>query len=319
MKKLKALSIIDSELRYRRLFECAQDGILILDARTGMIEDVNPYLLKLLGYSREEFIKKTLREVGVFKDVEASQLAFEDLQAHDFIRCENLPLKAKDGRLIQVEFSSNDYLVGDKKVIQCNIRDITVRQQVQNALLVSEALLREQAVRDHLTGLFNRRYLEETLERELLRASHRQLALGIIMLDVDDFKRFNDTFGHAAGDAILHELGNLLLGNVRKEDIVCRYGGDEFVIVLPETTWEVTCKRADLIREYAKQFHLQFEGQTLEALTLSLGVAVFPEDGSTSAAILRVVDAALIHAKREGRDQVVVANFRSHPRNIHLE
>jgi diguanylate cyclase (GGDEF)-like protein/PAS domain S-box-containing protein len=301
-------SLKDSELRYRRLFEAAQDGILILDAETGAITDVNPFLINMLGYSREEFVEKKLWEVGAFKDIEASQDAFEALQRNEYIRYEDLPLKAKDGRLIQVEFVSNVYLVGGEKVIQCNIRDITERKQAQDALLKSEALLREQSVRDHLTGLFNRRYMEETLERELLRASRKQLSLGIIMLDVDDFKRFNDTCGHAAGDAILHELGNLLLEHVRGEDIPSRYGGDEFIIVLPDASREVTRERAELLRENAHHLHIQFEGQTLEAVTLSLGVAVFPEDGSTSAAVLKAADDALYHAKRAGRGRVVMAN-----------
>jgi PAS domain S-box-containing protein/putative nucleotidyltransferase with HDIG domain len=121
----------ESELRYRRLFEAAQDGILVLDAKTGRIEDVNPYLIKMLGYSREEFIKKKLWEVGAFRDIEASQEAFEALQENEYIRYEDLPLKAKDGRLIQVEFVSNVYKVGDEKVIQCNIRDITERKQAE--------------------------------------------------------------------------------------------------------------------------------------------------------------------------------------------
>jgi PAS domain S-box-containing protein/putative nucleotidyltransferase with HDIG domain len=133
MQKLK-----DSELRYRRLFETAQDGILILDAKTGMIEDVNPYLMKMLGYSREEFVKKKLWEVGAFKDVEASKEAFEALQDNEYIRYEDLPLKTKDGRLIQVEFVSNVYLVGDEKVIQCNIRDITEHRRIIVALQENE-------------------------------------------------------------------------------------------------------------------------------------------------------------------------------------
>jgi diguanylate cyclase (GGDEF)-like protein/PAS domain S-box-containing protein len=302
------LSLNDSELRYRRLFEAAQDGILILDAETGAITDVNPFLINMLGYSREEFLKKKLWEVGAFKDIKVSKDAFRALQKNEYIRYKDLPLKAKGGKLIQVEFVSNVYWAGDEKVIQCNIRDITERKQAQDALIKREALLREQSVRDHLTGLFNRRYMEETLERELLRASRKQLSLGIIMLDVDHFKRFNDTYGHAAGDAILRELGSLLRGHVRREDIPCRYGGDEFIIVLPDTSREVTCDRAERICESAKQFNLQFEGQTFEVVTLSLGVAAFPEDGSTSAAILSVVDAALYRAKHEGRGRVAVAN-----------
>ena len=305
MKNLK-----DSELRYRRLFEAAQDGILILDAETGMIEDVNPFLINMLGYSCEEFVEKKLWEVGAFRDIEASQIAFETLQENKYIRYEDLPLKAKDGRLIQVEFVSNVYLVNDEKVIQCNIRDITSRKKIQDALVKSEALLREQSVRDHLTGLFNRRYMEETLEREVQRAIRKQLSLGIIMLDIDDFKNINDTCGHAAGDEILRTLGQLLIQQVRGEDIPCRYGGDEFIIVLPDVSQEATLKRAELICELAKYFDLKLEGKALEleSVTLSLGVAVFPENGSTSAALLKAVDDALYRAKHEGRGRVVVAD-----------
>ena len=296
-----------SELRYRRLFEAAQDGILLLDATTGAITDVNPFLIKMLGYSRKEFVEKKLWEVGAFKDVQASQQAFEALQKNEYIRYEDLPLRAKNGRLVDVEFVSNVYLVGGEKVIQCNIRDITERKQAQDALLKSQILLREQSVRDYLTGLFNRRYMEETLERELLRASRKHISLGIIMLDVDEFKQFNDTYGHAAGDEILRELGSLLLRQVRGEDVPCRYGGDEFILIMPDASGEVTRERAELICKYAGMFHLQFDGQSLVPVTLSLGVAVFPENGSTSTEILRSVDAALYRAKHNGRGRVMVA------------
>ena len=129
-----AQALRNSELRYRRLFEAAQDGILIVNAKTGSISDVNPYLMNMLGYSREEFVGRKLWEVGAFKDIEASRNAFVALQQDEFIRYENLPLKTKDGHLIQVEFVSNVYLVGGEKVIQCNIRDISDRKRAEAAI-----------------------------------------------------------------------------------------------------------------------------------------------------------------------------------------
>ena len=306
-KTTPARILKDSELRYRRLFETAQDGILILDAQTGAVDDVNPYLIDMLGYLRAEFVKKKLWEVGAFKDIKASKDAFRVLQKKKYIRYKDLPLRAKNGKLIQVEFVSNVYRVASKKVIQCNIRDITERKQAQDAILRSREILRERSVRDHLTGLFNRRYMEETLERELLRAARKQLPVGVMMLDVDDFKHFNDTCGHAAGDAILHELGKLFLRHVRGDDIPCRYGGDEFIIVMPDASMEITRERAESLCNLARRLMIRFEMKTLEAVTISVGVAVFPKNGSTAEAVLRAADTALYRAKREGHSRVLMA------------
>jgi diguanylate cyclase (GGDEF)-like protein/PAS domain S-box-containing protein len=167
--------------------------------------------------------------------------------------------------------------------------------------------LRQQSIRDSLTGLFNRRYLEETMEREVRRVTRTEHSLGLIMLDLDHFKRFNDDFGHEAGDALLRELGAFLRVQVRGEDIVCRYGGEEFVLVLPEASREVTRQRAELVREGIKHLHVHHMGQALGPLTLSLGVAVYPEHGLTAVSLLRAADAALYRAKREGRDRVMLA------------
>jgi diguanylate cyclase (GGDEF)-like protein/PAS domain S-box-containing protein len=298
----------ESELRYHPLFEAPQAGILILDANTGMIEDVNPYLIEMLGYSRKEFIEKKLWEVDAFKDIEASHETFESLQQNEPLHYEDLPLKAKDGRVVEVEFTRNTYLVGNEKVVQCNIRDITERKQSKIDLLKSQARFRQQSVWDQLTGLFNRSYMEETLTRELLRASRKQLSLGLIMVDVDGFRQFNEAHGPAASDAVLNQLGALLLKQVRADDVTSRYGSDEFMIVLPDASRKVTWERAQAICEAAKQFVHQFNGHTFEEVTVSIGIAVYPEDGLTNTPLLRAVDDALYRAKREGRNRVAVAN-----------
>jgi PAS domain S-box-containing protein len=133
----------DSEIRYRRLFETAQDGILILNAETGQIIDVNPFLMHMLGYPYEEFIGKMLWEIGPFKDVEISKMAYQELQERDYVRYENLPLETMDKREIQVEFVSNIYKVDHSRIIQCNIRDITARKQVERQLRFHAEVLDE--------------------------------------------------------------------------------------------------------------------------------------------------------------------------------
>jgi len=131
-RKLAEEALRASEARYRRLFETAQDGVLILDAQSGLIVDVNPFLIRLLDYPREEFIGKTLWDIGPFRNIEASKAAFQELQAKEYIRYENLPLESRSGRRVNVEFVSNVYGVNGKSVIQCNIRDITARKRAED-------------------------------------------------------------------------------------------------------------------------------------------------------------------------------------------
>jgi len=168
--------------------------------------------------------------------------------------------------------------------------------------------LREQSIRDPLTELYNRRYMEEALFQQLSRVTRQVLPLGLIMIDIDHFKNFNDTHGHAAGDALLRELGQFLKNHVRNEDIACRYGGEEFLLIMPDASLEAAHQRAVLLQQEAKKLRVQDAGQSLQGITLSLGVAVYPEHGRSVDSLLRAADAALYRAKQEGRDRVAVAD-----------
>ena len=167
--------------------------------------------------------------------------------------------------------------------------------------------LRSQSIRDPLTGLFNRRFMEESLDLELRRAARNQRPLGVIMLDLDRFKHFNDTYGHEAGDTLLRELGALLQTNIRGEDIACRYGGEEFTLILPEGSSEVIQQRAEALREAIGSLEVMHRGKPLGLISASLGVAIFPEHGRTGEALLQAADAALYQSKDAGGNLVTLA------------
>ena len=172
--------------------------------------------------------------------------------------------------------------------------------------------LEHQSIRDPLTGLFNRRYLEEFFTKEIIRAQRKQHEIGVIMIDIDHFKRFNDVYGHDAGDYVLQTVAQTLKQSVRGSDIACRYGGEELTLVLPELSLDQTYHRAEEIRVAIANLNLSYKGQPLNSLTISLGVASFPLHGSTGPTLLRAADVALYHAKDAGRNQVIVAHdFKS--------
>jgi diguanylate cyclase (GGDEF)-like protein len=174
------------------------------------------------------------------------------------------------------------------------------------ANLTLREVLRGQSLRDPLTGLYNRRYMEETLEREFRRAVRNNQPVALMMLDIDHFKRFNDTFGHQAGDALLRSLGDFLIQRTRGQDASCRYGGEEFAIILSGASIEAARKRAELLREDLKHLTVQHGGQLLGSVTFSIGISLYPGQAS-SEDLLSAADRALYRAKAEGRDRVVVA------------
>ena len=187
---------------------------------------------------------------------------------------------------------------------------IAVGERISLALatLRLREVLRSQSIRDPLTGLFNRRYMEESLERELRRAERNGQSVGFIMLDIDHFKHFNDSFGHQAGDALLRALGDLIGERTRGQDVACRFGGEEFSLILAGATKDAAQRRAELLREEVKRLSVTHAGQLLGKISLSFGVAAYPGDGRTTEELIRSADQALYAAKAAGRDRIALAN-----------
>ena len=170
-----------------------------------------------------------------------------------------------------------------------------------------QSKLREQAIRDPLTNIFNRRYLDETLDRELSRAAREDYPVCVIMVDIDHFKQVNDTHGHEAGDLVLKAIAETLSDHCRRGDFACRYGGEEFVVALPNITLETAYARAEDLRTSLNLLHVPYEYHHL-SVTISMGIACFPEDGQTRDAILRAADQAMYAAKKAGRDHILSYN-----------
>lgn len=164
--------------------------------------------------------------------------------------------------------------------------------------------IRDLSIRDSLTGLYNRRYMEETFDREIERAQRSGQKLSVIMTDVDRFKRINDTFGHVIGDLVLANVARIIVDNTRKSDIICRYGGDEFILILPECARQEARDRAEAIRKLAAQSELELEGKCVKEITLSFGISEMPENGQTRAELIEAADQALYQSKQSGRNRV---------------
>jgi diguanylate cyclase (GGDEF)-like protein/PAS domain S-box-containing protein len=222
-----------------------------------------------------------------------------------------LPLIAKSDvlGLLHLRSRQSTQIQSEQNVIS-DLKDVAVILSEYLSLSLANIQLNErlerQSIRDPLTGLFNRLFMVESLEREIRRAERKQTQVGIIMTDIDHFKQFNDKCGHAAGDKVLAQLGTFFKARIRGADIACRYGGEEFVFFLPESSAENTFKRADQMREEAKNLEVHHGGELLATVTLSMGISTYPDQGSNAEDLLRVADAALYRAKQEGRDRVIV-------------
>jgi len=317
-KPFSELSLKDSELRYRRLFEAAQDGILLLNAETGMIEDVNPYLIAMLGYTREEFVEKELWEVGAFKDIKASKEAFEELQNKEYIRYEDLPLKAKDGRLVQVEFISNVYWAGDEKVIQCNIRDNT-----DHKLLIAALQENEQKYRDLLNqspdGYFiielsgNILTVNEAICKELEFSEEEFLSMNIWEIIPEQYlEQYRERLtkalkGESLKESVEYEVRGKH-GGVHYVEVLSapRYSGGD-IIGFQGIARDITArKRAEeTLRESEARFRIALENSPIVVFNQDLELRYTwiynPHPGFDSQTILGKTDAELLLADDAAR------------------
>ncbi len=199
-------------------------------------------------------------------------------------------------------------------------RMVLVQEMVELASMTIAGLnlrakMESQSIRDGLTNLFNRHFMEIALEREIHRAARRNASLAVMMIDVDHFKNFNDTFGHEAGDAVLREVAQSFQQSVRSEDIVCRYGGEEFAIILPEISEALALERANSIRRTMNSLRMKYKGETLRPVTISIGLAMYPNPARDPNDLLRMADSALYDAKHAGRDRIHVAGEAVHSQN----
>jgi len=294
------------------LIENMSDGVLVLDVQ-GRIVDINPAMENFLEAPPVSFIGKNVSEaLNIWN--ESTEHLMTGLETRTELRLPNKTSRYLDLRVTPL--FDNDHDLSGRLII---FRDVTDRKEVENDLrhamdrLQSQLIeigllqsqLREQAIRDALTNLFNRRYLDETLERELARATREGYPLCIVMMDIDHFKDVNDTYGHEAGDTVLKKLANMVTEQSRQGDFVCRYGGEEFVLVMPNISIDVAKGRAKSLLRSISSLFVPFGRFNLN-ITVSMGVSWFPEHGETKDDLLRTADKALYAAKNKGRNQAVV-------------
>jgi diguanylate cyclase (GGDEF)-like protein len=291
------------------LLENMVEGVLFLD-EDKRVADMNSAMAAFLGLSGELPIGESAQELLAdwpqmleYCDSPAEmQGELVMLGRHLDVRAVPLRLSGRrhHGRLLVLRDLST-YRAAEEA-----LRDANARLHAHVAEIEAlQVKLQDQAIRDSLTGLFNRRYLEETLQRELARASRSGRPLGIVMIDIDHFKNLNDTYGHRAGDAALQALGNLLAANTRGGDVTCRYGGEEFVLALPGATLEVAHGRAEHLRQAVEALRIDHAGSIL-SMTISAGIAAYPVHGERVDQVLDSADKALYEAKNGGRNRCVV-------------
>lgn len=278
-----------------RAFDSFGDAVFVANPQ-GTILYCNPIMSALFGKATKEIIGSKCWEI-VHKTNQPDQSCIL-AKMKKSLRREKTGL-TMDNRHFEI-ICDPVLKNGELKEVLHSLVDIT-------RYINQKQALKQLASNDSLTGLFNRRYLGVSLERLLKRSEREHAPIGAIMLDMDRFKRYNDNFGHDAGDVLLVELGKLLMEKVRPGDIACRYGGEEFLLILPGASKEIARQRAEEVLKAVRRLDLHHRNNHLGRVTISAGVASFPEDGETAADLIYAADQALLRAKREGRNRVAVA------------
>ncbi|PKO33848.1 MAG: PAS domain S-box protein [Betaproteobacteria bacterium HGW-Betaproteobacteria-7] len=318
----------NSEERYRRLAEQSQDVIWTVDLETLTYTYVSPAVESARGYTPEEVIGQSIADSLSPESCERVMTMLADhrqrLAAGDATAISGMAEIEqwhKDGSLVTAEVMAS-FLLDDagqpvavlgisrsnaeRRAAEAQLRAINERLRQQlDEIQQLQAALQEQAVRDSLTGCFNRRYLDETLERELWRARREGYPLAVVILDLDHFKQINDTYGHLAGDEVLRVLAERLRDDIRHEDVLCRYGGEEFVILMPRMPLVIAAERAERWRASIAAIRVRFGSFELR-FTSSAGVAAYPDHARMPDDLMQCADVALYQAKDAGRNRVVV-------------
>jgi len=295
-----------------RLIENMGDGVLVLDARNRLV-DINPVMQNFLGKEPSSLIGKNVLEILDIWAEKPEQL-LSDLETRSELNLPSDPSRYLDLRVTPLY--DDDQRLSGRLIV---FRDVTDRKQVEKDLRYAmdrmqtqlieigmlQSQLREQAIRDSLTNLFNRRYLEETLDRELARASRELYPLCVVMMDLDNFKDVNDTYGHEAGDIVLQTIADTITRQSRQGDFACRYGGDELVLVMPNIGIDVAKERAIGLQKSINSLNIPFGSFNL-TVAISMGLSWYPAHGDTKEGLLRAADRALYTAKNAGRNCVFV-------------
>lgn len=296
----------ESEAKFRGLVSQSLVGIVIIE--DGKFSYSNAKFNEIFGYSADEVRGLGPLDIATEND---RPLVAENIRKRLSGEVERVDYVArglrKNGEVIDVEIHSSAMEIGGKLALISLVMDVTERTRAEREVLALQERLSEQSTHDALTGLYNRRYLDEVLSRELILAERHGHPVSVIMADLDHFKSVNDRYGHLAGDEVLRVFGNMLKQHARGSDIYCRYGGEEFLLVLPQMSEDNAIERAEQLRSAIAASPVLY-GATPITVTASFGVAAFPRNGRTSDELITAADSALYAAKASGRNRVNVSS-----------